>query len=1293
MKLNKARFGACFLVYAIFLAAILAALPNQASAQTSTVGGYNIDPTNQQAGSPNGEFVESTNGGYIRLVYKSNVENSRDYYKQIVDEYASRGAQVIMVFNQESLWPAGEQITPQYVEKYKQEIRDVAGHMGSSVAAFEIWNEQDVAGAATSIYIPPQNYAALLSAAYQGVNEASDAKVIVGGLVSGNSNYLRQVAQVFSSQGVPLPADGIGLHPYINSVHGIRNMVEAYLQYSQGRPLWITEFGWQGDGFQPGQTTQSDKTLLTQAAFIQEAYEYFSSLPSNQLASALWFAWSDAMLDGFGFFDRNGEPKHLPNGQTLLEFFLAVGMGVRELPPDFDIEAFLRQFQFSYSSPFQCTSANEQIMNVRPFDCPNGTCYLSIPNQTFSCATTPTVIDTITYSSGTQINPNGQLCSDGQYYLTGAQTTWGGTVTIDPSSAQIPFVGKSQVNRDGQVAIRTPIGTARIRPPQWISDLIGRVTGNLTEIGETEAESEDRMRHYLAEYFEGTLYGPGYHYSDYVESELASYNDLPLEVKNRSLLNEAGVYRKLAPYDVQNNLKKDVVQKAVATKTTGSTSDPIRDYTIRLDRKTQLPWFLKNIPFLQIPTNIITTAFDRAFRTEQAKLTEFEQNLPPSITEPDYWERFQDWRCAGGLGVNLDEFGLFDFCLVRGKFATLWKAVPMFSREDTLGRVTLSAQGPGSSLTTLPEDISVPHTQRLFEATRNTSMLLTSKPFSGEVISTKSTPPDTATVKEQPNKTESLANTIVSKFKSLFGKIKDRVVLAQSMPTEDSTQQPQVLQAASDRTFSIQVNARYESPNVVTDVYFVSQTCDGDVDLFLNSSHIAGTNSWNLGGGPFYWAPQWNGSPFRITPGVPLTITYSGTATKCEPIRASTTCTFTVDQAGNFNSTCGGAQIAQPICGQGDLYPVDKCNSPADPGIGGDELCCGPVSGDLTVVEVVPNPPAASTESARTVQTSVQRDIEVRVQLPQLDETWDNTVFGDRALFGQFNIKAAGEYDRIVAEDVPGESNPIPYTYSNGLEGVDPTQGTIKYPHLAAINDTKELVQKTLHPKSYEYTGASGEPPTTVPRASITSEDIRAAMTNAASKYGVPVELLQAIFEIEGIDYLRNPDGYECKRNSANAAGLAQVVDGTYLNVTLPSERYVDTSGRPNDIGIYDQVPGKLSRCNPQDAFELMARVLLSKVYLLNRSNMTATQGISLSDTRTIYRASWKYYGSYIPDSATRGYNYFPGLSETEIARLKRGRLDSFTRLPPFGMNYADIVCMKLGQCPPYPHWSLDLVR
>ncbi len=45
-------------------------------------------------------------------------------------------------------------------------------------------------------YIPPQYYAVLLSGAYQGIRAVTNTPVIMGGLASGNLNYLTQVIQV-----------------------------------------------------------------------------------------------------------------------------------------------------------------------------------------------------------------------------------------------------------------------------------------------------------------------------------------------------------------------------------------------------------------------------------------------------------------------------------------------------------------------------------------------------------------------------------------------------------------------------------------------------------------------------------------------------------------------------------------------------------------------------------------------------------------------------------------------------------------------------------------------------------------------------------------------------------------------------------------------------------------------------------------------------------------------------------------------------------------------------------------
>ena len=121
---------------------------------------------------------------------------------------------------------------------------------------------------------------------------------------------------------------------------------------------------------------------------------------------------------------------------------------------------------------------------------------------TGSCATTFTVNDHISYKKS-----EGDLCTDGLYYV---KKEWGGTVTIDPTSTTIPFVGK---------------------------------------------EGAENERKYLADYFEGT------------DKYYAFYTD-PLEIETHS-----GVWRKLAPMSVQDEYKKELIGRRLSCGDENGTHD------------------------------------------------------------------------------------------------------------------------------------------------------------------------------------------------------------------------------------------------------------------------------------------------------------------------------------------------------------------------------------------------------------------------------------------------------------------------------------------------------------------------------------------------------------------------------------------------------------------------------------------------------------------------------------------------------------------------------------------------
>lgn len=306
---------------------------------------------------------------------------------------------------------------------------------------------------------------------------------------------------------------------------------------------------------------------------------------------------------------------------------------------------------------------------------------------------------------------------------------------------------------------------------------------------------------------------------------------------------------------------------------------------------------------------------------------------------------------------------------------------------------------------------------------------------------------------------------------------------------------------------------------------------------------------------------------------------------------------------------------------------------------------------------------------------------------PYADEIWKNTVAGNDSIFRRIYPKTGVNAPVSCIADEPAVSKATYTDVSadsnitldrviepdntavkpNGSE--DQINAQIYFPHIGSVLDYfLKGIQTALRPKGY-----GGEQPkngswckSVDPSGDCSWNDdaINKGINNAASKYNVPASLLRAIFEIEMADEINNPSIYQCtQENSAGAIGVAQVTRSTYEDITCKDEQM-------DDVAMCGEYDGKLSRCNFGDAFELMARTLLYKAGCWDSGGCKPTCGISESDKTTWYNASCNYYGSFSPDSLTTAY------AEEIPASDKRTNGD---------MNYCDIVCWKMGQCPPYP--------
>jgi len=315
------------------------------------------------------------------------------------------------------------------------------------------------------------------------------------------------------------------------------------------------------------------------------------------------------------------------------------------------------------------------------------------------------------------------------------------------------------------------------------------------------------------------------------------------------------------------------------------------------------------------------------------------------------------------------------------------------------------------------------------------------------------------------------------------------------------------------------------------------------------------------------------------------------------------------------------------------------------------------------------NRPASIPSPPQQCTYPIMANIKLETRTPLADEAWARLVAGSAGIFRKMFPKIGGvdsNFEGII--DMPTATD-VEYINLDGgtLYVGNPynqdTTGQLYFPHIGGIKEYfLKGVQTLLRPKGFGQQIVFGIPDDgtyTPPGGGGVGDckyddaEISAAVNYAAGKYGIPESMLRAIFEIEALEWIADPNGYVCERNYASAMGLTQVTDGTYNTVTCSSERYSD------DTGICDHVDGKLSRCNVQDSFELAARVLLSKVGAMSGCNQV---GSFPTDARYQYQPVCDYYSYCHPDSLTTAYSY----------NLPSGQCAN--------QNYCDIVFNKMGR-------------
>lgn len=592
-----------------------------------------------------------------------------------------------------------------------------------------------------------------------------------------------------------------------------------------------------------------------------------------------------------------------------------------------------------------------------------------------------------------------------------------GTIQINPSDTKIPFVGKK---------------------------------------GE---ESEEK---YLADYFEGT--------NEY-------YEDYPMYW--RDWINYAGVWRKLSPMGYQDQLKKQMVERALTT--SDVQSEGVHHYQLEyrgricwdlpllidallayaeshnipivgklidaLYRRSSYCVFEGSVPGVTLVLGLIKD-FNRLspldityFHTTDAsgKLTSLEGHYPPDPLEENYSEKWDEWKESDG-----------------GWWYKLWQVVPMFSHEDTPGMIIpyLGSKPLDTFGITNPENQveKVPHVARLYESTQEVQKMLVPSYEENLTLSQKPSEPIIASAKNS----QSIITSPTEK--NVLG---EKKLLAQN--------QWDACDPDGDCCATIAIQSICCSGGTGT-VVIDGRGC-GHAWVTINGQFM-GINALGPGMTYHFGCPTNPGATVNVSVAV---VNYN------IPIpgghyTVSQSCSMTLDQDGA--ACCGGPPVPPgPICGLPEALPVNQCEmeaiTDANPN---DDLCCDPINIELTAVDMFinenytecsdytcgpngtslcPDDPCLNKETRE-----VNREIGVTLLHPYLTDIWEQTGLADTA--GLFNIFRPEDENIPKFKEIDASSE-IVYTQS-GFDAIAPSIGKFYFNYLGGVQLAKEWVTRALRP-------------------------------------------------------------------------------------------------------------------------------------------------------------------------------------------------------------------------------------
>jgi hypothetical protein len=285
---------------------------------------------------PNGPGFPSTDPG---------AANALSQYDTAIRRLNASGAKPMFVILGTPTWANGstdDLVPPTDPQTYASFFGKFVRHTQSvgSVAAYEVWNEEDAAEFWHGPNPGAAAYAPMLRAAYAAAKPvAGDAAILVGPTTGNNASFVQGLYDL----GLKGSFDGVAVHTdtaclslgpdfYYREDPGARLGQYTFLGYRAIRDvmvanndpdprIWMTEMGWSSTNGGPTSCQRgtgagkrpSGVSEATQAAFLTQAYGCLARDP--YVAVGAWFTLSDARrytpdeINHYGLLDVNGAPK------------------------------------------------------------------------------------------------------------------------------------------------------------------------------------------------------------------------------------------------------------------------------------------------------------------------------------------------------------------------------------------------------------------------------------------------------------------------------------------------------------------------------------------------------------------------------------------------------------------------------------------------------------------------------------------------------------------------------------------------------------------------------------------------------------------------------------------------------------------------------------------------------------------------------------------------------------------------------------------------------------------------